>query len=329
MDGENPVFEAANFGIRPPDAKISRSARKAGSQVPWSVYQSLKIMYGILLGETTEIISSAQDWIEATIGLTAWWNGEDEDEIAVGNLATTRRSLRKTHARGSRLIDINPTEAYLRQLACAYERITDDANQGLFQVSSIDPIEVGLASIFEGNVDGIIGLLRGWSLPVASATAEIASQGGWYNPALNNGIMDGFDESDLLVLSSYGPRKAVMTLDSILIEYAERLADMGFLGDPKLVNETPEGWELSASILSRLQDTRSAEKKLLALVQSLPIESGERVDKIVRTCNKFGMENEGFRIAEVIEFLCYLVLLETDMYSVTPIPWPRIPTTMA
>jgi hypothetical protein len=55
-------------------------------------------MYGILLGGATEIISFAQDWVEATIGLTAWWNGDDNDEIALGSLAMTRRSETLTFA---------------------------------------------------------------------------------------------------------------------------------------------------------------------------------------------------------------------------------------
>lgn len=295
------TFEAANFGITLPDAKLSSSARKAGSQVPWSVYQSVKIMYGILLGETTEIISSAQDWIEATIGLTAWWDGEEDESILVGSLAMTRRSLKRSKTKGSRLVDINPIEAYLRRLAYAFERITDDEKEDLFQISSVNPVEVGLASIFEGNVEGVIALLRAWSLPVASAVAEIASLGRWYNPAPSTGMMDAFDESDLLVLSSYGPRETTTSLDSILVDYAEKLADIGFLGERVDGKETPEGWQLSIQLFSRLQDTRTADKKLLSLVQRLPLESEERVDKLVRTCKVFGIETEGLKIAEV----CY------------------------
>ena len=292
-------FEAANFGISLPDHKLSQSARAAESQVPWSVYQSLKIMYGIFLGESSEIISSAQDWIEATVGLTVWWDGEEDEEIAVGSLAMTRRSLRKSQKKGSRLVDINPTEAYLRQLAYAFDKITDEENEEMFQISSINPVEVGLASIFEGNVEGVVGLLRGWSLPVASAVAEIASLGRWYNPAPSNGAMKDFDESDLLVLSGYGPRETTMDLDSILVDYAEKLVDIGFLGDHDKDKDIPEGWELAVQLFSRLQDSKVAEKKLLSLVQRLPLKSEEQVDKIMRTCKVFGIEREGLKIAEV------------------------------
>ena len=299
LESEPLTFEAANFGISLPDPKLSRSARAAESQVPWSVYQSLKIMYGIFLGEANEIISSAQDWIEATIGLTVWWDGEDDEGIPVGSLAMTRRSLRKSQKGGCRLVDINSTEAYLRQLAYAFDKITDEENEELFQISSINPVEVGLASIFEGNVEGVVGLLRGWSLPVASAVAEIGTLGRWYNPGPSNGMMKDFDESDLLVLSGYGPRETTTNLDSILVDYAEKLVDRGFLGDHNKDQASPEGWELAVQLFSRLQDNKMAEKKLLSLVQRLPLESEQRVDKIMRTCKAFGIESEGMKIAEV------------------------------
>ena len=299
MESETSMFEAANFGLKVSNPAISQSARKAESQVPWSVYQNLKIMYGNLLGHTTEIVSSAQDWIEATIGLTAWWNGEEDDGIAVGNLAATRRSLRKGHAKKSRLVDINPTEAYLRQLAFAFERITEDEDEGLFQISSINPVEVGLASIFQGNVDSVIGLLRGWSLPVASAVVEIGGLEGWYDSISPADMLDEFDESDLLVLSSCGPRKIALTHDSILIDYAEKLIDKGLLVEPDKDSNAPEGWELSAKIYSRLQDIRTGEKKLLSLIHSLPLDSRKRVDKVVHICKELNVESEGHKFAEV------------------------------
>ena len=292
-------FEAANFGISHPDPKLSRSARAAESQVPWAVYQNLKIMYGIILGETSEIISSAQDWIEAAIGLTAWWNGEEDEEILVGSLAMTRLSLRKSQKKGSRLVDINPTEAYLRQLAYAFDKITDEDNGELFQISSINPVEVGLASLFEGDVEGVVGLLRGWSLPVASAVAEVASLGRWYNPGPSDGVVKNFDESDLLVLSGSESHETTINLDSILVDYAEKLVDLGILGDHDKDKDSPEGWELAIQLFSRLQDTKVAKKKLLSLIQRLPLESEERVDKIMRTCKAFSIEKEGLKIAEV------------------------------
>ncbi|KAL8787966.1 MAG: hypothetical protein Q9195_007554 [Heterodermia aff. obscurata] len=284
------TFEALNFGIRAPDSKMTRSTRNAESHVPWSIYQNLQTVYGILVGKTTEIISSAQDWIEATIGLTVWWDGEEDDEIPVGSLAMTRRSLRKIQ-RGSRLVDINPKEAYLRRLSYAFQQITDDEKEGLLQISSINLVQVGLASIFEGNVENVVGLLRGLSLPVASAVVEIASLGGWYNPGPSDGLMDNFDESDLLVLSSYEQREVMVSRDSIMVDYAEKLCEIDFPG-------ALEGWEVSTHIYRRLQDSSTAEKKLLALIRQLDLTSEKRVDKVLRLCRIYGFKTEALEIAE-------------------------------
>ena len=316
------TFEALNFGIRAPDSNITRSTRNAESHVPWLIYQNLQTVYGILLGKTTEIISSAQDWIEAVIALTAWWDGDEDDEIPVGSIAMTRRSLRKTQ-RGSRLVDINPTEAYLRRLSYAFQQTMDDEKEGLLQMSSINIVQVGLASIFEGNIEDVVGLLRGLSLPVASAVVEIASLGGWYNPGPSDGFIEDFDESDLLVLSSYGQRETMVGRDSIMVEYAEKLVETDFLG-------ALEGWEVSTHIYRRLQDNSTAEKKLLSLIRQLDLRSEERVDKVLQICRTYGFKTEGYEIAEVCHAseLCY-VLAITITFSATPTISPKILTSTA
>ena len=293
------TFEAPNFGIRSPTASLSQSSRRAESQVPWTIYQNLKALYGILLGRNTELIVAAQDWVEATIGLTAWWDGEDDDdEVAVGSLAMTRRSLRHSQSRGGRLVDLNCTAAYLRRLAFSFERATDESDDDLFQINSANPVEVGLASVFEGNVEGVIGLLRGWSLPVVSAVVEIASMGGWFESSLSGGMQNGLDESDLLVLSSYGQREQGLSRDSILVEYAERLFDKGDIkaARPK---DSREGWEFSIQILARIEDRNTADKKVIDLLGRLPLVSDLRVDKIIDICRDFDMDREARNIAEV------------------------------
>ena len=297
LEPKQSTFEAPNFGIRSSTASLSQSARRAESQVPWTIYQNLKTLYGMLLGGSTELVASAQDWVEATIGLTVWWDGDDEDdEVAVGSLAMTRRSLRQSQSRGGRLVDLNSSAAYLRRLALSFERATDDSDDDLFQINSANPIEVGLASIFEGKVEGVIGLLRGWSLPVASAVVEIASLGGWFESS--QGMQNGLDESDLLVLSSYGHREQGISKDGILVEYAERLFEKDKIKAPR-PKYTREGWELSIQILARLEDRSMADKKVVDLLSQLPLVSDLHVDKILEICQDFGMDREARNIAEV------------------------------
>ena len=293
------TFEAPNFGIRNSTTNLSQSARRAESQVPWTIYQNLKALYGMMLGGTSELIASAQDWVEATIGLTAWWDGGDEDdEVVVGSLAMTRRSLRQSQSRGGRLVDLNSTAAYLRRLALSFERATDELDDDMFQINSANPVEVGLASVFEGNVEGVISLLRGWSLPVASAVAEIASLGGWFESCLGGGMQNGLDENDLLVLSSYGHREQRLSRDGILVEYADQLFEKDDIQAPR-PKDSREGWELSIQILARLEDRSTADKKLIDLLSQLPLVSDLRVDKILDICQDFNMAREARNIAEV------------------------------
>ena len=298
LDSTKSAFDS-NFGLLSTTMSLTQSTRRAESKVPWTVYQKLKIMYGILLGEATEILSSAQDWVEATIGLTIWWNGDDDEDIAVSSLAQTRRSLRPSQSRGPRLVDVNATPAYLRRLAYAFAWSTDETDDDLFQINSMNPVEVGLASLFEGNVSGVIGLLRGWSLPVVSAVAEIASAGGWFETSVENNLMDlDLDENDRSLLNGHSIQEPPMTRDSILIEYANALSRKVEIqrGPGKAAYE---GWELSITLLSRLDDDSVAQKRVGELLDRLDLNSDSRINKILEICQDFNMVKEARSITEV------------------------------
>lgn len=295
----NPSFEASNFGIKSPSMKLSQSSRQAESKVPWSIYQNLKAIYGVFLGGSTEIISCAQNWVEATIGLTIWWDGDDDDdEFIMGSSAMSRRSLRHSVSRGARLVDINHTAAYLRRLASAFEQATDVSDETMFQINPINVMEVGLASLCEGNVEQVIAFLRGWSLPISSTVVQIACLEGWYNPSAGGAIMAGFNESDLMVLNSYDQADEVLTRDVILIEYGEALFEKDDLQDPE-EQDFKEGWELSLAVLIRLDDTIKATNIVGDLLGRISLRSDQRVDKIIDICQDFGMQKEAEAIAEV------------------------------
>lgn len=298
-DPTESTLEASHFGLRNTSMSLSQSARKAESQVPWTIYQNLKAIYGILLGGTTEILAMAQDWVEATIGLTVWWVGDDDEDIAVGSVALSRHSLRKSEARGPRLVDVNPNAAYLRRLMFAFESvdIESSAEKGL-AINTLNPIEVGLASVFEHNVEGVIGLLRTWSLPVASAVAEIASAGGWFEIQASGNIMQGLDNSDLMLLSAPMPSEPPMTKDAILSQYAAALSNRGKILKIK-GDIVHEGWEIAISVLTRLDDEAEAAKQVGELLQRLPRDSDVQVDRILRTCERFSITKEARDIAEV------------------------------
>ena len=289
-------FEASNFGLRRTNTDLSQSARRAESRVPWTIYQNLKTMYGILLGGTTEIISTAQDWVEATIGLTVWWDGDDVESVAGGSLALSRRSLRHPQSRVGRLVDENANVAYIQRLRYTFESVSGSIEEN-YQVDSTSQVQLALASVFHGNVDGVIGLLKGWSLSVTSAVAEIASEGGWFD---GTGIMASLDEQDLMTIShgqQLHPLK-VMTRVSILMEYADALSARERI-QAKQRGVFYEGWELSISVLNRLNDQGVARQRVSEVLRKLPVFSDERMDKILRTCERFDILDEARSITEV------------------------------
>ncbi|KAL8920546.1 MAG: hypothetical protein Q9208_006168 [Pyrenodesmia sp. 3 TL-2023] len=293
-----PEIEAPSFGLRSTTSHLAQSVRDAERKLPSIIYENLKTMYGILLGKSPEIVSSAQDWVEATLGLTIWWDGEDDDgeDLAAG-LRQSRRSFRQSVSRGNRTVDLNPIAAYVRRLATAFERVTDEEDPDLFQIDSNNSVEVGLASVFEGNVEGVVGLLHSWSLPVCSAVVEIANLAGWFESSAGPEKVAGFNQSDLMVLS-YGQHEQRLTLDRILVDYAEALFKVDSL--KHMVRKAPvEGWELSMQILSRLDDEELGTKKVGELLQRLPLTSDKRVDKLLRLCQDFGLDREASDIAEV------------------------------
>ena len=303
VDASESAFEASDFGLRRTDMGLSQSTRKAESKVPWTIYQNLKTMYGVLLGGTTEIISTSYDWLEATVCLAAWWDGDSAEDVAVGSLALSRRSLRHSEARGTRLVDINATAAYIQRLASAFAHVTNDANEQSFEIESINQVELALASVLQGNVGGVIGILRGWSLPVTSAVAEISNAGGWFGP----GSEEMADlEDDLISMSSGQQRQPtkLLTKDSIFVEYAEALCARERL-QPRLGGIIYEGWELSMSVLNRLDHKGIAAQRIGEILQRLPVLSDERMDKILRTCQKSGKLREARSITEVSgQLLC-------------------------
>ncbi|KAL1878392.1 hypothetical protein Plec18167_004464 [Paecilomyces lecythidis] len=307
-------FQAINFGMGQNTGgglggypSFSQSARMAESRVPWTIYQNLKALYGILLGDSSAIMAQSQDWVEATIGLTVWWDGEDDSEIVNQNdfsastSSVKRARVSKSQSHVPRSVDANPEDAYLRRLDYTFSCVTNDEIQGeaAFRLNSLNSLEVGLASIFEGNVEGVLGLLQLWSLCIASAVAEIASVGGWLETAAGGKSLPGFlSENDLMVLS-YGQDGNAATRrlqkDDILVAYAE-----GLFGRRQFENEdgVRDGWEVSLEILSRLDDADTMQKKVSEILDKIPLDTAEQMDKVVLLCTELGLDNEGRRVSE-------------------------------
>ncbi|KAJ5121094.1 uncharacterized protein N7515_009055 [Penicillium bovifimosum] len=305
-------FQAVNFGMptfnqncNKNRISFAQSARMAESRVPWSIYQCLRSIYRIILGDPSAIKARSQDWVEATIALTAWWDGEDDDGSSM-DLAASKSSdtfqdfLRSRGPKNQvRAVDRNMRGAYLDRLELAISHTTSDASDNAdFRPNSLSSVEVGLASVFEGNVQGVLELLQSWSLCVAAAVAELASLGGWFESGSSQKTLPGLSETDLMVLSYGQDDKSParhLHKDDILRHYAFGLYDR-----PVIDNEhsSREGWELSLEVLSRFDDASQMKKAVSEIVDKLPLESPDQLDKLVVLCSELGLEDQGRRVSE-------------------------------
>ncbi|XPT02932.1 hypothetical protein M3J09_012036 [Ascochyta lentis] len=285
-------FQAPHFGISQSQAsfQLSVSSRKAESRVPWSVYEELRRLYQLLLGNEEEILAISADWIEAVLGLTIWWNGE-EDDLAQGSLAARRRSLMRSQR--VRPVDVTPVTAYCQRLSSSLAAVVQNSDEE-FSVNVTDRFEVGLACVLDDNIEGVLHILRAWSLTAASAIAEVASTGGWYKPA--GGLLGGFDQSDLMVLSYNEHARTGATKDDLQIAYADVLSTKGTLTSQD-GRTSKEGWELAVQVLSRLDDSITASQRIENIINDLPLDSADQVDRITQLCHNMNLQSQAVSIA--------------------------------
>ncbi|KAK4892060.1 hypothetical protein LTR27_009410 [Elasticomyces elasticus] len=282
---------------------LSAATKKAESKVPWSIYTNLKLCYDILLGQPEEIMDASQDWLEASIYITAWWDGEDtaSTSLSRSQLGESRSGLRMSRvgSQRTREVDLTPLSAYRRRLADAFTFVTD-TEEPLFLPETVDEVHVGLGCVLTGGVDSVVSLLRGWSLPVAVAVVEVAGTAGWL-PGGEGGLGGrGFSSQDLMVLShgpggSEGLGSAGMR-DAILGDYAELLAAKEVLIEGK---SEREGWELAVAVLGRMDDQSEGERRVGELLGGIEVNgSSGRVDRILEACGGMGLEGRGRGVAE-------------------------------
>ncbi|PHH75689.1 hypothetical protein CDD80_2178 [Ophiocordyceps camponoti-rufipedis] len=263
---------------------MSAMARKAASQIPWEVYENLQVIYGIVLGNIDSILNTAQDWCEATVGILGWWNkcrAPLETPGVSTMLAASMASLSRPAAR-------DPDEDdQLGRLAAAFHFVLASD----MSPNPTNAVEVAVGSIFEGNVDAVIGCLRTWSLPVASSVAEIASLGMWLPPPqpAKPPPMDALDMDDLALLGVAPPTvdETEGIKDTTLIMYARELAGIEHLSPSR------DGWELAIRVLGRMDSAEKADETvaelLRDLLETLDLDSSAVVDKIWGVLNDLGM----------------------------------------
>lgn len=284
-------FQASHFGISQSQAsfQLSVASRKAESKVPWSVYENLRKLYQLLLGNEEEILALSADWIEAVMGLVIWWDGEEED-LTQGTLAASRRSVMRSQR--IRSVDVTPVKSYSQRMSSSLAAVIANSDED-FGVNTTDRFEVGLACILDDNIEAALQMIRSWSLTVAAAVAEVASAGGWFTRA--DGIMGQFDQSDLMVLSYNDEQPRGVSKDDLLIAFADVLATRGQITDQR---GQREGWEVAIQVLGRLDNNMTANERIEGILNELPLESSVRVDKITQLCHNLGLAQHALTIAE-------------------------------
>lgn len=280
----------SHFGLSQSRGNFSLSthSRKVECKVPWSVYEQLLKLYDLLLGDEEEIITWSQTWVEATLCLTIWWNGEGHEHIQ-GNPAASRPSLAQSYS--PQVADV---DAYSRRLSASLAAILDIGDDE-FTLNTTNIFEVGVACIIDDNVEGALHIVRSQSLVASSALAEIADAGGWLKLG---GVFSQLNQSDLLLLSYNQPSQNSLSKDDLLAAYADQLSSKDQLsGRDRSVSRS--GWELAIGILGRLSNTVLANERIQRILDELPLTSAEQVDKVTQLCHNMGLSNQALGIALV------------------------------
>ncbi|KAK3708803.1 hypothetical protein LTR37_011324 [Vermiconidia calcicola] len=286
---------------------MAASTARAENRVPQSIYEQLRMMYGLLLGD---LLDFAQDWVEASILLTVWWDGEESTTtlgVSIADLAASKSAaFRKSGREKPREVDVAPLAAYRRRLDELWRMVSTSVDDPNFKLDTLDAVQVGLACVFEGEMEAVVGILRSWNQTISTAVVEVAALGGWLplvegRPSSRGLLGRGFSSEDLMVLS-HGPganqqsRTAVtngIDRDEQLTSYSDLLAERDRFTDEK------EGWELAISVLGRLDDSDAAQERIRAVLEAIDVHQGEeRVEKVLNVCTAQGLEGLGRGIAE-------------------------------
>ncbi|KAK3672724.1 hypothetical protein LTR78_007310 [Recurvomyces mirabilis] len=281
---------------------ISAASKKAASRVPPSIYENLKLGYEILLGSADQIIDASQDWLEATLYITIWWDGADGS----ADSAALRKSL--SASQRPREADVAPATAYRRRLADAFAYVTD-VEDPLFQPDTMDVVQVGLGCVMSDCVESVVAIVKMLSMPMSVAIVELAALSGWLpqpvgRPQSRGWVGQGLSSEDLMVLS-HGPGTQIgngsknngVDRDEILAAYADMLAQREVLRSEDRRTER-EGWELAVMVLGRMDDEISSQQKITELLEEIELSDEARVDKILSACQGLDLVEQARAIAE-------------------------------
>ncbi|KIW19360.1 hypothetical protein PV08_03655 [Exophiala spinifera] len=282
-------FEAENFGLRKPGKNLlAKLGQKSKSTLPWTIYQNLKIIYNIMLGSAEEIVAQSQDWLEAATSLTVWWDG-------TANASVAQWSFDVSRANNLNGANFSEEELYLARLRDSFLSVTDPKDKNAFQINAMSPVEVGLAAVLQGDIQGALLVLRVLSQCVAASVAEIGSKAGWLDTDGSASRPVGLNDEDLMVLS-YGVKKPALSKDDILRGYADQLFEKDILRLPD--GTAIEGWEVAISVVTRLDDREAMRNAVGGFLDQLQVVSQDRAEKLTNLCSDLGLQEEARKVSD-------------------------------
>ncbi|GAB7366394.1 hypothetical protein MBLNU230_g8191t1 [Neophaeotheca triangularis] len=304
---EDPGFDGEESGIgrrsnvfgasRGSEPGFADSMRRAASRVPWSIYENLKVVYGMVLGQVDEIVLPSQDWLEATIFCTVWWDGDTAEPYTASAGPQARKAI--ANHRHTREVDVAPMPAYKRRMRTAFARVTNEPEDAVFSVDTMDPVQVGLACAMVDDIESVVYMLQCWSVGVCTVLIEVATLCGWlpYEDAESQDLLQhGFSTQDLGVLSYGAPpsqKSKGLSRDRMLATLASTLSRQ-----QETNSSTESGWQLAILVLSRLADPSLAERHISNVLNSVSLENDDQVNQVMAICNRANLHDHARAVCE-------------------------------
>lgn len=278
------------------EAEVEAGTIRPDKALPYELYQRLAGIHNILLGSTEDLIFLANDWLEAAILLTIWWNGEANSKVQQWSFDVSRAQQPETTGNIA-------VQSYLTRLKQSFLAVTDPQDDR-FQLDSQSPLEMAIALTLQGEMPLVLALLQSFSLNIAATMAEIGSWSGWLN---STAIPEGLDKEDLWVITN-GASNNSITKDDILERYATELFKQEEFRPS--ANTNIGGWEIAISVASRCDNRTLAGRLVDSFLDELPITTSERAWRLVTLCGELEMWEQSRRVSE--QFGDHLVNTSTD-----------------
>lgn len=270
---------------------------RPGKSLPYEVFSRLQTVYNIILGSFTELKAISNDWLEASILLTVWWNGTSENKVQQWSFDVSRAHH---HNPGNE----DGMQSYLKRLKESFLAVTDPSQKDAWTLPSESQLELALGLILQGDIGSALALIQTYSLCVTSALAELGSWSGWLT---SSAVLDGLDKDDLMVLTDGTSDKAI-TKDEILEQYAHKLFSQEHFQTSD--NTVIEGWEIAISVASRCDSQSLASRTVQHFIDELTVNTADRAQRLITLCGELGMREESRKVSE--QFGDHLVNTSSD-----------------